>query len=296
MSIVVIDGAHLAFRAYHTFSHFKNSKDYPTGMIYGFLSILNSYASQFGSKVIVTWEGGDNWRKEIYPEYKMKRGELDEEISQGFKDLQSICTELGLLQIRKRGYEADDAISFVVRRFGKNIRIISGDKDLIQLIDSSQNVLLLRPSRDRGLLNYNEESVIEEFNVPKKDFIKFLAIWGDKSDNIIGIHGMGKVKTAKLINNGSDPIAAIKEMYPSHADKIDLNLTLIDLLDRETMIRNLEPEDVVWKDPDLPNLVHKFHFYEIKNFNPKSLIESFYSKDVQTELYDELIRQVEYRY
>lgn len=292
--IALIDGAHLAYRSYHTFQTFSNSKGYPTGMIYGFFSILNSYATKFSGKVIVAWEGGDNWRKEVYPTYKM-RGELEEEITQGFQDVQRLCTLCGLVQVKKKGYEADDVLSFLVRRFGSHIRIISGDKDLIQLIDNSKDVLLVRP-RKEGLIQFGEEECISEFNVSKSDFVKYLAIRGDKSDNIRGVYGFGPVKTASLINNNSDPIQAIKDMYPNDSDRIDLNLKIINLLDPDTWIRNISKEDVIWEEADIVSLNSNFHFYEIRNYNAKDIILNLARKDEQQILYNKILEQVEYRF
>lgn len=292
--IALIDGAHLAYRSYHTFQAFSNSKGYPTGMIYGFFSILNSYASKFSGKVIVAWEGGDNWRKQVYPEYKQRR-ELDEEISKGFIDVQRLCTLAGLMQVKKRGFEADDVLSFLVRRLGTNLRIISGDKDLIQLIDNKKDVLLVRP-RKEGLVQFGEEEVIEEFNVTRANFVKYLAIMGDKSDNVKGIRGFGPVKTSNLINNELDPIQKIKDMYPNDELRIDLNIKLIDLLNPDTMIRNLEAQDIIWEDADIVSLNSNFHFYEIRNYNAKDIILNLAKKEEQKILYDRIIYQAEYRF
>ena len=290
--IVVIDAANLAFRAYHTFIKFSNSQGYPTGMIYGFFSILNSYANQFGGKVVVCWEGGDNWRKEKHPEYKMKRGELDPEIKQGFRDIQKLCTLAGLLQIKKKGYEADDLISFIVRRIDRDIRIISNDKDLIQLIDTNKKVFLLRP-RKQGLTLYNEESVLEEFKIEKRHVVAYLAICGDKSDNIVGIRGLGPVKTAKLINSTPHPVDKVKEMYPTETERIDLNVTLVDLLDEKTMIKNINAEDVIWEEADLFSLNQQFRHFEIRTYNAKDIILNLAKPEEQNEIFQKLITEIE---
>lgn len=292
--IAIIDGAHLAYRSYHTFQTFSNSKGYPTGMIYGFFSILNSYATKFSGKVIVAWEGGNNWRKEVYPNYK-DRGELDEEITKGFNDVQRLCTLCGLVQVKKSGYEADDVISFLVRRFGSNIRIISGDKDLIQLIDNQKDVYLVRP-RKEGLIQFGEAECLSEFNISKSNFAKYLAIMGDKSDNIKGIRGYGPVKTTNLINTTIDPIAFVKEAFPNDSDRIDLNMQIIDLLNPITWIQNVSKEDIIWEEADIVSLNANFHFYEIRNYNAKDIILNLARKEEQKILYDRILQQAEYRF
>jgi DNA polymerase-1 len=293
---IVIDGAHLAFRSYHTFPSFMNSEGYPTGMVYGFFSILNSYAIQFGGNLVIAWEGGDNWRKEIYPEYKMHREELDPLVKQAFIDVQKLCTYSGILQVKKLRYEADDLISFIVRKIGSNIRIISGDKDLIQLINSSKDILLLRPNKEKGLVLYNEERCFEEFNIQKEKIVEYLAIMGDKSDNIAGIRGLGKVKTARFINETNNPIERIKEIYPSELDKIKRNLLLVDLLNSETWIQKLEPEDIILETPDIISLNSSLHWMEIRNFNAKDIIQMLSQPKTQNILKERLLSHEFTRY
>lgn len=294
--VIIIDGANLAFRAYHVFQSLTNSKGEPTGMVFGFFSILNSYANQFGSKVIIAWEGGDNWRNELYPEYKAKRDAPGEDIKEGFQKIQYLCKLAGIIQIRKPKYEADDIISFLVRRIGSNIRIISGDKDLIQLIDSQKTIYLLRPRKDRNLEFYDEQTIRDELKIEKDDLVNYLAICGDKSDNIKGIRGWGPVKTSNLIRSERDPIKKIKEMYPHEAENIDRNLLLIDLKNRKTMLRNIEPGNVLWEDPDLLALNQQFHFLEIRNYNAKEIIDNLTNPIEQQKLYNLITKYEEFNY
>lgn len=287
--VVVIDGAHLAFRSYHTFSQFTNSKNYPTGMIFGFFSILSSYADQYGGNLIIAWEGGNNWRKEYYPEYKQHREELDESVKKSFEDVKKMCNLIGLLQIKKPGYEADDAIAFITRKLGRDVRIISGDKDLIQLIDSSKKIFLLRPSRDKGLIKYDENACLEEFGIPYNRMIEYLSIVGDKSDNIVGLKGYGKVKTAKLINSLDDAITWVEETFPAQSQRVILNSILIDLNHPETMIKEINESDLILEEPDLLALNSLLHFYEIRNLNAKDLISMLSIRNQQLELKNKLL-------
>lgn len=294
--VIVIDGAHLAHRSYHTFSSFISSKGQHTGMVYGFFSILNSYASQFGGNLVIAWEGGDNWRKDIYPDYKMHREELDETIKQGFQDVQKLCTLTGLLQIRKPRYEADDVISFIVRQIGSDIRIVSGDKDLIQLTAPEKSILLLRPHKEKGLAVFTEADCITDFGVPMSKIVEYLAIKGDKSDNIIGIKGLGKVKTSRLINEVKDPIQKAMEIYPADVEKLTRNLLLIDLLNPDTWIKKLELEDTILEQPDIVSLNSQLHHMEIRNFNAKDLIQNLSQPLVQEKLRQKLLQHESTRY
>jgi DNA polymerase-1 len=273
-----------------------NSEGYPTGMVYGFFSILNSYATQFGGNLVVAWEGGDNWRKEKYPEYKLHREELDPLVKQAFQDVQKLCTYSGILQVKKHHYEADDVISFIVRKVGSDIRIISGDKDLIQLVDSSKKILLLRPHKEKGLVLFDETNCFEEFNVQKEKIVEYLAIMGDKSDNIMGVKGMGKVKTARLINESKDPIKRVLELYPAELDKIQRNLLLIDLLNPETWIQKLEPENIILEVPDVVSLNSALHWMEIRNFNARDIIQMLSQPKVQNALKERLLSYEPTRY
>lgn len=294
--ITIIDGSHLAYRSYHTFPYFSNSHNYPTGMIYGFFSILNSYSDQFGGNLVVVWEGKDNWRKSFYPEYKAKRTQLPDEIKQNFQDIVEVCTMAGILQIRKNGYEADDLVSFIVRQIGENIRIISGDKDLMQFISDEKKIFMLRPGKD-GLELINEEAVFKAFGVGPNQIAEYLAILGDKSDNIKGFPGFGEKKTKALFDSTNQPINTLIKNYPEQAENLITCYKLTNLMDPQSVIKYIDYNDITFLPPDLVSLNSKLRWYEIKNFNARDIILSLSDPASQNNLKEKLLeRPVETRF
>jgi len=288
MKINIIDGPHLCHRAYHVFNTFTNSKGEFTGMAYGFFSILQSYYSQFGGVFIVTWEGKNNWRKTFYPEYKAHRKDnFSEAQSKEFysamdrvKRLIDLC---GILQLKKEGFEADDTISFLSRAIGQDINIITGDKDLLQLIDDEKNVHVIKPGKD-GLTFFNEEAVCKKYDIDKFSlFVDYLAIIGDKSDNIKGIKGFGPKKTSKVLRL-KDPMLELDILNPGNSETVSINKKLINLLNNETWIKKIEKEDIYFGNADLIGLNSEIQDMEIRAFSSKTLIENFYKPEIYTNL------------
>jgi len=292
--VIIIDGSNLVHRSYHVFETFTNSKDYPTGAIYGFFSILLSYISRLRTnKVIICWDSrrDDLWRKKLYPEYKSTRKEKDKAISFAFNDIYDLSSFTGLVQIKSFGYEADDIISFLTRRLGSSLRIISGDKDLLQLVNDQNDIQVLRPHPREGLVKYDENKVQERFGVKANDIPLFLSIQGDKSDNIIGLPNYGVKKSAKIINKNDDPIGTIKKMYPNFEEQLKLNLRLIDLNNDYRMV-NINSSDILVPKPNLYKLNLKLFSFEIQAFSSKELIEIIYNSKFQYDIFNTLTEQI----
>ena len=113
---------------------------------------------------------------------------------------------------------------------------------------------------------------------------------------IKGIRGFGPVKTSNLINNTLDPVDEIKKMYPNNSEMINMNLKLINLLNPETMIRNIDKDDIIWEQADIVSLNSNLHFYEIRNYNAKDIILNLARVEDQKTIYDKIILQSEYRF
>jgi DNA polymerase-1 len=274
-NICLIDGANLAYRAYHVFSKFKSSKGIHTGGIYGFFNMLISYA-RVTDKFIIAWEGSKdkNWRRKEYPQYKEKRKEINEEMIECFHNVKDLCTLIGIPQIRKDEYEADDCIEYLVRRFQKDITIISNDKDLLQLISDENNIKVLRPHPKDGLIKYDEDMIKTKYGVSKEQFILYLSILGDTSDNIKGIKGFGEVKTCRFINGEIEPLKTLESMYPTEIENVKRNIRLIDLKNHDNRIKSIEDDELILPKPNLYLLNNKLFEYEIKAINSKDLIDS----------------------
>ena len=207
---IVVDGNALAFRS--LFSHEMLSVNIDdtiiyTGMPFGFIRMLLSVKKKFKPKnFVIMWDGGSKKKKEVYPEYKEGRkitsdGMNFEDIVTSLKCCRNIAKLLGIPQYRIFGEEADDLIaSFVSQNNNKNHIILTNDHDMFQLLDM-QHVRVLR-MRQKDTRFWNSTIFSYEHNGLDPIFYPhYLAIVGDKTDNIPGIKGLGEKKVSKILNN-----------------------------------------------------------------------------------------------
>lgn len=208
-NIILIDGMNLFHRSYHKFTYLKNDQGYPTGAIFGFLNSLLSYVKDYQtSNIIICWEGRSSKakRKKIQEDYKANRDDRfteseREAFQQSLNDVMNILSTSGVPSIAVPETEADDVIYLLVKKFKKDIIIVSNDKDFLQLVNDKRNVKVLRPNQKDEKI-YDEEQVFDTFKVQAKQIPLLLAIMGDGSDNVKGVKGYGVVKATKLINSG----------------------------------------------------------------------------------------------
>ncbi|MBN1114438.1 MAG: DNA polymerase I [Oligoflexia bacterium] len=198
-NIFIIDGSSYIFRAFFGIPHLTNSKGFPTNAIWGFLkmikSLLKTHAPQY---VIIALDAhGDNFRKKIYPEYKANREQTPEDLVTQIPYIDRLISGIGIFSERIPGVEADDIIATYTRLAEKNgfrVTIVSGDKDLLQLVDNS--VSMLDTLQDK---KYGIRTVVEKYGVEPGLFTDYLAITGDTSDNVPGVRGIGPKGAAKLL-------------------------------------------------------------------------------------------------
>ena len=201
--LVLLDGSAYLYRAYHALPPLKNTKGENTGAIHGFLKALNKIMADFNPKHIgVVFDAkGKNFRHKLYDQYKANRSSMPEELAEQIPKLYEILDLLGYPPIIISGVEADDTIGTLSEKFKRkiNIKIFSGDKDFAQLVD--KNVSIINPIT---LNVMDREGVKEKFDVNPENIIDYLALQGDKSDNIPGVPGVGKKTASRLINKYGD--------------------------------------------------------------------------------------------
>ena len=197
--LILLDGTAYLYRAFHALPPLTNKKGENTGAIHGFLKALNKILEDFSPEHIgIVFDAkGKNFRHEIFSEYKANRSKMPEELSEQIPKLYEILDLLGFPPIIVEGVEADDVIGTLSNKYkkNKNIKIFSGDKDFAQLVDS--NVVIINPV---SLDIMDERAVKKKFDIEAKNIIDYLALVGDKSDNIPGIPGVGAKTASRLIN------------------------------------------------------------------------------------------------
>jgi len=203
--IYLIDGSGFIFRAYYAMAYsgggkMTNPDGIPVGAVYGFTNmILKLMQTHSHATIAVIFDAGRvNFRNDIYPDYKANRDETPEDLIPQFPLVREATEALGLPAVELVGYEADDLIATYAKQAsarGRQVKIISSDKDLMQLIDD--NVHMLDPMKDKII---DDAGVIEKFGVPPNRVIDVQSLAGDSTDNVPGVPGIGIKTAATLIN------------------------------------------------------------------------------------------------
>lgn len=199
--ILVIDGTNLIYRNYFVHSYRKTKLGVHTGGLYGTIRSLKSYINNFNPKqVFIAFDKSEyTFRNKIYPDYKKGRSEPELELLKQFSMLEKYCKLVNIPFIEIDLYEADDIIGSLscnAKRYNLHPYAISGDRDLLQLIDKGIDVVYLS---NNGPVIYSEEKFIEKYNINPNQYIEYKALVGDPSDNIPGIPGVGKKTANKLL-------------------------------------------------------------------------------------------------
>ena len=206
---ILVDGSSYLFRAFHGLPPLTNSKGQDTGAIYGVINMLRSLIRQYNpTHMAVVFDAkGKTFRDDMYKEYKANRPPMPEELRSQIAPLHDIIRAMGLPIIVEEGVEADDVIGTLSRQAtekGIDTLISTGDKDMAQLVN--EHVTLINTMNNQIMTT---EGVKEKFGIPPELVIDFLALKGDKVDNIPGVPGVGD-KSAQALLNG---IGGIKDIY-----------------------------------------------------------------------------------
>jgi DNA polymerase-1 len=214
---ILVDGSSYLFRAFHGLPPLTNSKGQDTGAIYGVVNMLKSLIRQYNpTHMAVIFDAkGKTFRDDIYEEYKANRPPMPEELRSQIEPLHTIIKAMGLPVIVESGVEADDVIGTLACRateHGIDTLISTGDKDMAQLVN--ENVTLINTMTNQIM---DIEGVNTKFGIPPELVIDFLALKGDKVDNIPGVPGVGD-KSAQALLNGIGGISAIYDNLDKIAD------------------------------------------------------------------------------
>ncbi len=200
--IYLIDGSSYLYRAFFsTPREFTSSKGVPTRAVYVITNMLLKILRERSPEYIaVTWDAkGPTFRHELYKDYKANRPPMPEDLSVQVPFVRRLVDALGLPQLEVQGFEADDIIATLARFFGeklgKKVIIVSGDKDLMQLI--SENIAIWDPMKDETI---DLRLFKERYGIKPEQFKDVLSLAGDSSDNIPGVPGVGPKTAVKLVS------------------------------------------------------------------------------------------------
>jgi len=193
-----VDGNSLLYRSYYAIRSLSNSKGFPTNAIYGFINTLKKIIEKEKPDYLgIAFDTkGPTFRHEEYKEYKANRKPMPEDLVVQFPCLKKVLSALNIPLFERENYEADDVLGSLAAQSQKKdllTVIVSTDKDLFQLVDKA--TFVYNPAKD---IIFDEKKVKEFFGVKPDQVIDVLSLWGDQTDNVPGVPGVGE-KTAKSL-------------------------------------------------------------------------------------------------
>ncbi len=219
-TLTLIDGSGFIFRAYHAIPHLSTTKGVATNAVYGFTTmLLKALREHAPSHVALVFDAGRrSFRNDLDPVYKANRPEAPDDLVSQFPLVRDVARALAVPVIEEPGYEADDIIATLAcraRERGWEVVVVTGDKDFAQLVDGK--VSLYDPMAEAsGRGGWTGPAEVEKkLGVPPERVVEYMAILGDKIDNIPGIQGVGEVTAAALVRK----FGAVEEML-GRADEI----------------------------------------------------------------------------
>ena len=199
-TLLLIDASNWIFRAYHALPPLTAPDKTPTGAVYGFGNMLKRLHKEYpAERIAVVFDAsGTSFRNQIFADYKANRRETPPDLIPQFALVQQMVATQGLPLLVVPGVEADDVIGTLAKAgeaAGMEVLIVSGDKDMAQLVNERVNLLDTMKNRRMG-----PPGVVEKFGVTPAQIIDYLALMGDAVDNIPGVPGVGPKTAAKLLS------------------------------------------------------------------------------------------------
>lgn len=269
--LVLIDGSSYLYRAFHALPPLTNAAGEPTGALFGVVNMLrNTLADKPQHVAFVLDAPGPTFRNEIYPQYKANREAMPDDLRAQVEPLLEIVTALGLPLLRIPGVEADDVIgTLAVEAAAQGMQVVvsTSDKDFAQLVDE-RITLVNTMSNTRS----DAAKIQERYGVRPDQFVDYLSLVGDKSDNIPGVPGCGEKTAARwLAKYGSlDEIVAkaddiggkVGENLRASIEQLPLARTLAQI--RLDVPLPLGAAELQVRDPDVQRLRELYRRHEFR--------------------------------
>jgi DNA polymerase-1 len=205
--LFLIDGPSLVYRAFYALPEsIATSTGVPTNAIFGFASMLVKIVTEYGvCPTVVAWDAGTSGRTELFSEYKATRRSRPDLLKQQWPAMEPLVEAFGYSNVKVEGYEADDVIASLAEQALKAdppvpVMIVTGDRDVFQLIDEAGLVKVMATAR--GITDtkiYDRQAVIDRYGIPPELIPDFYGLKGDTSDNIPGVPGIGDKTASELI-------------------------------------------------------------------------------------------------
>jgi len=253
--LILIDGNNIIYRAFFAMPPLTNTAGKPTNAVYGFTTMLLRLIEEHKpTHMIVAFDAGKvTFRHEGYQDYKGGREKTPPELSEQFPMLKELLRDLGVPQFEIGSYEADDIIGTISREAdeqGRQVMIVSGDKDMLQLASEHTTVALIRKGVTEVEL-YGPEQIREKYNLTPLQIIDLKGLMGDASDNIPGVPGVGEKTALKLLHQfGSveGVLAGTGELKGKMKEKLEAHAEDAVMSKKLATIHREVPLEHTWED------------------------------------------------
>lgn len=280
--LILIDGNSLLNRAFYATPVFTTKDGSPTNGVFGFVKLLLKIISDKNpTHIAVAFDvHAPTFRHELYNDYKAGRKPMPDDLRVQFPVLKEVLSIMGIKIVEKPGYEADDIIGTLAKKFNVQTYIYTGDRDAYQLVDETTNVCYTRKGVS-DILELSNENFKDEIGLEPLQIIDLKALMGDKSDNIPGVAGVGEKSAVGLLSLYHD----LENIY-AHLNEVKgaLNKKLTDNREIAFFSKKLATIDVdapidvslaecILKMPFNQNLREKFAALEFKSLISKNIFE-----------------------
>ena len=272
--VVLVDGSSYLFRAYHALPPLTTSKNHPTGAIKGVIAMIRRLEQDFpGSKLVVVFDAkGKTFRHDLYEEYKANRPPMPDDLAIQIEPIHQMVKAMGLPLLIVEGVEADDVIGTLANEAtskGIDVVVSTGDKDMAQLV--SDHVTLINTMTETRM---DRDGVVEKFGVRPDQIIDYLALVGDKVDNIPGVNKCGPKTAVKwlqayenlggVIEHAGEIKGKIGEYLREAIDTLPLSYELATI--KMDVALDFGLEDLVERQQNDSDLLQLFREYELRGW------------------------------
>lgn len=204
-TLLLIDGNSILNRAYFAMPALNDSQGRNVNAVFGFMNIMMKVLQDFTpDKLLVAFDKrGHNFRKDIYPEYKANRKGMPDDLAQQMPILHDLLADMQVTVVEKEGVEADDIIGTVSARFDGESYVVSGDRDMLQLVSPNVTVLFTKKGVSE-VERVTPQVLAENYKLTPAQVIEYKALRGDTSDNIPGVKGIGEKTAMALLEKYGD--------------------------------------------------------------------------------------------
>ena len=310
--LLLIDGMASAYRAFYAIRGLTTSRGFPNNAVFGFIQILRKVLAEYQPDyVAIAGDAkGPTFRHELYKEYKAQRKPMPPDLSVQIPLLKRVAEGYRIPWLELPGYEADDILAWLTlqaRARGVKTYILTGDKDMMQLVD--EMVLVISPHKDGKI--FDAAAVEDHYGIPPSKVGDLLALMGDSSDNVPGVPGVGAKTAVKLLKEyhtlegvlehaGEVKNSRVRENLSTYADQARFSRQLVELKTDLPLERKWE--DLRVREPDLERLRELFSELEFKKLlqevlpdeSPRISTRRLEDADACRELVDDLTRAGEF--